>query len=465
MLTGLLLDNLSEPQESTWTKVAAMRPGVVETLWTAGTKHRAPVYDRLRSLLGDELRCLIIRVDAETPVEWVTAAEHALSEVPADWQGRTVFGVRNEPNIEVEGRAEDYGRFYAQVCVLRPRWTVQKRLLFAGPSFGVEGAWRYLEDSLARVPYRPPGAINLYAHQVDQYIGELLPLFDGAYLTELNTLSEPRIEWLRGTFDALERKGVKAACLFIAGGVANGAWDERYIITEDEAAALRRPQTEANMASIAVALCPSNQDRNMSTHRPDYNEFGGMHWQAPLIAAACARLGINARVIVAKPESADPPGSLAGLREQLAAARKWLDQQPEVFKALVNLHTDSGDFSHTFGIYGRQVAASRDLADAIGMRVHRALETADYRSFSQLGNVDYSTYLFATTTPYPACLIEECAHTVRRDIDALYERPQQVAEAFAQGIAAYAGVVPQEDWRAKYEELAARVKQAVTILQ
>lgn len=188
--------------------------------------------------------------------------------------------------------------------------------------------------------------------------------------------------------------------------------------------------------SIAVAICPSNQDRNASPVRPEYNEYGGMHWLAPLIEEKCRQLGINAKVFSTTRESQDS-SHLAGLYAQQRAADAWLAQQAQARKALVNLHTDSGDFSHTFAIYGTQYPQSKTLAEAIGPLVQSALETASYRSFSQLGSVDYSTYVFATVPKFPACLIELCSHVNASDINKLFERPQQAAEAVAKGLLAY----------------------------
>lgn len=201
---------------------------------------------------------------------------------------------------------------------------------------------------------------------------------------------------------------------------------------------LEQIDAPATAPSIAVAICPSNQDRNASPVRPEYNEYGGMHWLAPLIEERCQQLGINAKVFATTPESQDT-AHLAGLYAQQRAADAWLTQRTERQKVLVNLHTDSGSLSHTFAIYGTQYPQSKTLAEAIGPLVHAALETASYQAFSQLGSTDYSTYVFAQVPKFPACLIELCSHVNAADINHLFERPQQVAEEIAKGILAYSG--------------------------
>jgi len=141
-------------------------------------------------------------------------------------------------------------------------------------------------------------------------------------------------------------------------------------------------------------------------------------------------------------------------------------------KVCVSIHTDSGDFSHTFGIVGRQFPDSERLATAIAKRVQSALGTADLRVFSKLGTTDYSTYIFATHAKVPAALIELCSHELPRDLDALWANGQQVAQALVDGVIEYAGRCNDVDWRAeaeayrvKYEQATAEVATAKTRIQ
>lgn len=193
-------------------------------------------------------------------------------------------------------------------------------------------------------------------------------------------------------------------------------------------------------AKIAVALCPSNQDRNISPVNPAYNEAGGMAWISPLIEAACAKLGILAKWIPATLESKDAY-HLAGLRTQQRAANAWLDEQDAALKILVSYHTDSGTASHTFGIYASSTGPdAAAIAGAIAQEVSRAMLTQSVEVFERRGDIDFNTYVFAQAARYPAVLIELCSHQSAKDMAMLFSQPATCAEAIARGIARWAGL-------------------------
>ena len=207
--------------------------------------------------------------------------------------------------------------------------------------------------------------------------------------------------------------------------------------------------------SLAVAILPSNQSRNVSPVIPAYNEGGGMHYLAPLIVERCKARGVNAAWFNARMEH-EPGQTYAHqwIAEQIARANVWLRSQGG--GVMVHLHTDSGTFSHTFGIWTTKFPESELLADTLGRRVHQALATEQYRAFHKLGSVDYSTYLFSTRAEHTPCLIELCAHTVERDIRTLFAQPQVAAEALADGLADYLGIVPAVDYKTLWEAEKAR---------
>lgn len=194
------------------------------------------------------------------------------------------------------------------------------------------------------------------------------------------------------------------------------------------------------MKPVAVAIIPSNQDRNRSTVPGfgHYNEHGGMHFLAPLIEAECKALGINAQWFRLTPESQDPPDRrFLGLRNGQAMANAWLRSQGGGVR--LNLHTDSGTHSHTYAIYGSAKGEneSRRLAEAIGPLVHEALATERYEAFERRGGIDFNEYIFYANAEGPACLIELCSHQNERDMRALFAHPDRLAQAVARGLARY----------------------------
>jgi hypothetical protein len=206
------------------------------------------------------------------------------------------------------------------------------------------------------------------------------------------------------------------------------------------------------MSGNAVAILPSNQSRNVSPIIPAYNEGGGMHYLAPLVVERCKAKGVNAAWFSARMEH--EPGQTyvhQWIAEQIARANAWLKSQGG--GVMVHLHTDSGTYSHTFGIYTTRFAESRQLATTLSARVFTALATEQRRVFDRLGDMDYNTYLFAARAEHTPVLIELCTHTVERDIRVLFAQPQVAAEAIAEGLADYLGIVPAVDWQVECQRL------------
>lgn len=228
-----------------------------------------------------------------------------------------------------------------------------------------------------------------------------------------------------------------------------------------EAAVRNRPKEESAV-SIAVAILPSNQIQNVSPVQPAYNEKGGMDFLAQTLEATMRAAGINAKAFIG---AADTGASVANLITQQDKAAEWIVAQPQTAKLSLNLHTDSGTVSHTFGIFApRTGEASERCADVISEAAQRVLGTETRRVISKLGAVDYNEYIFATHAKSVAVLIELCTHTLQRDMDALYSRLNQLAQAITEAallLGGGAGSAPATtDYRAECERMRAELAAA-----
>jgi hypothetical protein len=141
--------------------------------------------------------------------------------------------------------------------------------------------------------------------------------------------------------------------------------------------------------------------------------------------------------------------------------------QPQSIKIGLNFHTDSGDFSHTYGIFtDRWDGRSYWLADALGKKVMSILHTDSMMALNQLGATDYDTYIFSThskagTIPV---LMELCSHQCERDLDALWAAGSGLAAALVDGVIEWAGQTPAVDWRAEAEAYRVKAEQAAADL-
>lgn len=236
---GLVLDNNpigTQPAESSYRKLAAMRAGAVGVLHTGGTRHGREVYDRCEGLLDKPHYILRVGGHRQTADEWLQWMALAISQVPRAIisERRIVVAVGNEPSLEGWADAPaEYGALYRRASEV----IASPPLLFACPSVGAEGWQAWLDTALAAAERPAQGIVNLYDFNT-ALVGSFAHLFPVLYVGEVNTLRPGRVAWLRDAFAQLEQAGVIAATVFIAGGRSDGAWDEGFIISEDEAAAL-----------------------------------------------------------------------------------------------------------------------------------------------------------------------------------------------------------------------------------
>ena len=207
---------------------------------------------------------------------------------------------------------------------------------------------------------------------------------------------------------------------------------------------------------IALAVFPALQAYNRYA-KYGSDEWSAMAWQADRMVEQAIARGINARAFHRPSDTASATTQLVAQQDEGYA---WLMAQPQSRKIGVNFHTDSGDFSHTFGIFAPRTGAdSQRLADILSRKVQAVLGTADRRVFSQLGTTDYDTYIFATHAKSPACLIELCSHQHERDLDALWAAGSGLAMAMVDGVIEWAAPAVT-DWRAEAERLRQQLETA-----
>lgn len=238
MQRGAIIENNqigTLPADTSFEKLKAMKARSCGLLWTGGTRHTRAVYDRLERELDRPEYIVRVGGHYQTPEEWRADAYAAWGEIPESARTRSVFTFGNEPNLEGwEHDPEGYGRTYNAV-----RGRTPLPVLFACPSLGIDGWAEWLTRALAAVGGKPRyGIINLYAENVGR-IGDFIGMFGELFVGEVN--SSPwmqggaRVEFMGQAFGTLSRAGVKAALIFIVGGQSHGAWDDRYILSIEEA--------------------------------------------------------------------------------------------------------------------------------------------------------------------------------------------------------------------------------------
>ena len=232
-----------------------------------------------------------------------------------------------------------------------------------------------------------------------------------------------------------------------------------------------------------IALCPSLQDRNISNipEYSKYNEAGNMVFLAQMIAERAKALP-NLEVQVMLPgwfESDDEAGStfnegrLSGLRKQMKMADNYLNSKPSGSKYVISLHTDSGEDGHTFGIYGldtigyksggERTKVSKVLATTIATQVASVFGRKP-AIFWQLGEVDYSEYVFWKNTSYPSVLIELCSHQNKKDLDILYSNIDKVAMAVIVGASPSDGELQEPAYKVELLQIVASLQIAMNKL-
>lgn len=184
------------------------------------------------------------------------------------------------------------------------------------------------------------------------------------------------------------------------------------------------------MATLVVV--PSNQDRNVGLYvNCGLNEQKAAERIAQLVRP---RLGLNVAVVPGRSESADR-WRLEGLYAQLQEARRVADRAggPAI---IVSIHTDSGTRSHTFGCYGSQAGydlawtMESFLAPAMGTK-HEMLALTGYAFDTERG-------------VHLSCLLECGSHQSSVDIETIVNHPQVIADAIAEGAAAWFGIKAQQ---------------------
>lgn len=244
---GCHLPNYEDLTEDDYAKLRAMRPDVLGSLYTPGTKHRRSVYERIERECGKVV--WIVRVGPSgktTPRTWHRDAEAALLEVPplAFTEGRVRLRCLNEVNLPEEGgwAPEEYAAFLHD-CSELLRDDVP--LVAAPISLGRNGWQEWLARFVVACGGSIPAdriAVNCYQHLVGE-----APFFAGfgrpVDVTEISTLGlsgRERGRWIVDRCRELAAAGIESAQAFIVGGKSFGAWDERYVISQEEAEEIGR---------------------------------------------------------------------------------------------------------------------------------------------------------------------------------------------------------------------------------
>lgn len=276
--------------EEEYRRLQWMQASVVGMLWTGdptqgGTHHRRAEYEEI------ERRCpsitYSIRVGPShriTPELWVRYMRAAAAEIPQRIldEGRAIFRVLNEVNLQEEGdwSGRDYALFLRQVVELL---AAEEWLLCAAPISLGRAGWRdwwaeYLETCGGQPP-TPRQAINCYAHLVGVALEHFVGLRVALDCTEVGTLGiEPgaaRAAWVVAAAQRMADAGWATCQQFILGAEPGTppAWDGRYRMNDDEAAALgrlahgrlHRPDVPAPEPPPVVVDPPAPEEPTVST--------------------------------------------------------------------------------------------------------------------------------------------------------------------------------------------------------
>jgi hypothetical protein len=164
------------------------------------------------------------------------AEAHAQVPLSALHEGRVLFTALNEPNHPDEGgwTGAAYAAFYKKVRAAVPAVPV----LPAGPSQGFADWRAWMADFFAAggLADAPGVTCHLYAHYADDlayWLGLDLPV----HVTEVGYV-DADAAWFADRFRLYAEAGVASAQVFIADGRSNGAWDERYVLSDETARAI-----------------------------------------------------------------------------------------------------------------------------------------------------------------------------------------------------------------------------------
>lgn len=275
-------------REEDYRRLELMRARVVGTLWTDGTRHRRAEYEQLEQRLHGPV--YVVRVGPSGRIgagQWTIQRSDALNEVPdaARREGRVKIRALNEVNLPAEGgwAPEEYADFLGEVYDGHPDAEPQ---VCAPLSFGAAG-WR---DWLTRFVKACDGsipadelAVNCYAHLVGEAVA-LTGFGKPVNVTEINTLAIPpgkaRAAWTVDRARELAAAGPFVTLqAFLVGGASHGAWDERYILNDEECAEIGRLAGGVIQVAKPPELTPKppeptpgvipNQEQKMSDIAPN----------------------------------------------------------------------------------------------------------------------------------------------------------------------------------------------------
>jgi hypothetical protein len=182
---------------------------------------------------------------------------------------------------------------------------------------------------------------------------------------------------------------------------------------------------------LYLALVPSNQDRNKYA-QGGINEHINMHLIAKRIEDIAAnRRGLTCKAFPANPESRDGY-HLEGLIRVLSDATRWLRTAGAgvANSLIINMHSDSGDYSHLGYYYG----------DAEGARAGRTIIDVLARQFnvSKINHGNYGAYAFYTKRAgYNSILLELFSHVHGPDLEFLLNHHRGIAQCIIDGVLEY----------------------------
>jgi hypothetical protein len=236
---GICLPNYSIDQ---WTDkdkrvIAAARPAALTLM---AREHDRRVYDYLEAAAADwgykPLYVVRFGDGPQTPESAEIHLNNALAQVPPAVlaEGRAVFRLGNNTDKQEEwGDLGAYQYAFIELAKRRP----DMRLI----TTNLHDPARFAE-TVGCVEYAHGLGAELYGANGDP--AQLQALIDTGkpiYVVECGSLlyhAEERGKWIGWRFDQYAGLKFEAAMWFIAGGESYGAWDEGYILSEEEAALL-----------------------------------------------------------------------------------------------------------------------------------------------------------------------------------------------------------------------------------
>lgn len=287
-----------------------------------------------------------------------------------------------------------------------------------------------VEEGATGRGWRAQGVMDeQYAEELEQYDAELCKddyVIGGTVFT-----AGPYDGWLDFSTDGLSER-------FSYGDTPLSVWTPQPAPVPTPTP---EPPPTPESKSIALAVFPALQAYNRYVKYTS-DEWSATRWQADRLVEQARAKGINVKAFH---RQSDIPSSTAQLQVQQDEGYDWLMAQPETVKIGLNLHTDSGTISHTYGIYTtRWDARSHSLADALSIAVQRVLTTQSRAVFAKLGTIDYNTYLFSTRSKEGSIpvLLELCSHQSERDLDALWAAGAGLSAALVDALIAWVSGTP-----------------------